>query len=61
MTTKEAVTHVLKSTGITKYKLAQKLGAHPPSVDQWLRRTRMSKAYADKFNELFNVQVTDAV
>lgn len=61
MKTKTAVNFVLKNQNITKYALAQQLGAAPPSIDQWLRRTRMSKAYALKFYHLFKIQITDAV
>lgn len=61
MKTKAAVNFVLKRHNLTKYALAKQLGAAPPSVDQWLRRTRMSKAYALKFYSLFKVQITDAV
>lgn len=61
MKTKQAVSFVLKQHSLTKYALAKRLGAQPPSVDQWLRRTRMSKAYADKFYSEFKVMVTDAV
>lgn len=61
MKTKQAVSFVLKQHNLSKYALAKKMGAQPPSVDQWLRRTRMSKAYALKFYQLFKVQVTDAV
>ena len=60
MRTKVAVAHVLKHKNLTKYALAQQLGAQPPSIDQWLKRTRMSKAYAIKFYELFKIPVTDA-
>ncbi len=61
MRTKVAVAHVLKHNNITKYKLAISMGAQPPSVDRWLKRTRMSKAYAVKFLELYKIQITDAV
>lgn len=61
MNTKEAVEHVLKVYGITKYRLAQTMNASPTSINQWLGRTRMSKANADIFLELFNIEVTDAV
>lgn len=61
MKTKTAVAHVLKHNGLTKYALAMELGCAPVSVDQWLKRTRMSKAYANKFFKLYKVVITDAV
>jgi len=61
MKTKEAVAYILKEHQLTKYRLAQLLGAQPPSVDQWLRNTRMSKAYADIIKILFHIEITDAV
>lgn len=61
MKTKQAVAFVLKHRNITKYRLAQEVGCTSTSVGQWLRRTRMSKAYATKFYELYKVTVTDAV
>lgn len=61
MTTKEAVTAAMYQGELTRYGLAQVVGATPPSVHQWLRNTRMSKAYAKKFLDLFNIKVTDAV
>jgi DNA-binding transcriptional regulator YdaS (Cro superfamily) len=61
MKTKQAVNFVLKQTGLTKYALAWKLGCAPASVDQWTKRTRMSRAYAAKFYNLFKITITDAV
>ena len=61
MKTKTAVAHVLKHYRLSKYALAMSMGATPPSVEQWLRRTRMSKPYADKFYTLYKIQITDAV
>jgi len=61
MKTKQAVKFVLQHEGFTKYALAQKLGCAPVSIDQWLKRTRMSKAYAAKFYQTFKIMVTDSV
>ena len=61
MKTKVAVAFVLKRHKLSKYALAQQMGAAPPSIDQWLKKTRMSKAYAEKFYELYKVQIVDAV
>lgn len=61
LTTKEAVSFVLSFHELTKYRLAQMLGCAPPSIDQWLRTTKMSQAYADIFNTQFDVEITDAV
>jgi predicted transcriptional regulator len=60
MKTKQAVAHVIKHKKLTKYAVAQMLGASPSSVDQWLRRTKMSKAYAEVFFIKFKIIVTDA-
>lgn len=61
MKTKVAVRFVLKQHGLTEYALAQRLGCTPTSVSQWLKRTRMSHAYANKLRQEFGVMVTDAV
>lgn len=61
MKTKVAVAYVLKHHNMSMYALAMQMGAAPPSVSQWLKRTRMSKAYAKIFYELYKVQITDAV
>ena len=61
MKTKEAVKHILAEHQLTKYRFAQLIGAQPPSVDQWLRNTRMSKAYANIIKILFHIEITDAV
>ena len=61
MKTKEAVKHILDEHQLTKYRFAQLIGAQPPSVDQWLRNTRMSKAYADIIKTHFHIEITDAV
>lgn len=61
MKTKTAVNFVLKHRGLTKYALAQELGCAPVSIDQWLKRTRMSKAYAEVFYKKFKVTIDDAV
>lgn len=59
MTTKEAVAFVLTFHELTKYRLAMTLGAQPPSVGQWLRSTKMSKAYAAEFEKQFKIKVED--
>ncbi len=61
MRTKAAVSFVLKRHGLTKYALAQSLGCAPVSIDQWLKRTRMSKAYAEIFYKKYKVVVNDSV
>ena len=59
MKTHAAVQEVINKHKLTKYRLAMMIGATPPSVDQWLRGTRMSPAYKVKFNELFGVKIND--
>lgn len=60
MTTKEAIEHEL-SKGITKYRIAQLLHCAPVSVNQWLRGTKMSDMYKDKFKEVFGVEIDDSL
>lgn len=57
--TKEAIEFIIDTYGTTKYKLAKELGASPPSVNQWLKKTRMSKPYADLIFELYDITITD--
>ena len=59
MNTKTAVRYILDSQNLTKYGLAMSLGAAPPSVDQWLRGTKMSKSYKDIVMELYKVEIVD--
>lgn len=59
MKTKEAVEHVLTEHKITAYALADALGAFPQNVRAWQTGTRMSKPFADKFEELFNIKIKD--
>lgn len=62
MNTTAAVEYVLSLTGLTKYRMAKELGlASATSINQWLRGTRMSEEFADKFEELYGVKVNDAV
>lgn len=60
--TTEAVEYVLCLTDLTKYRMAKELGlASATSINQWLRGTRMSEEFAKKFEELYGVEVNDAV
>lgn len=59
MQTKEAVSFVLNAKGLTKYALAKSLGSAPVSVNQWLRGTRMSAAKAEKFKQLYIIEIED--
>ena len=59
MKTKEAVEHVLATKGLSKYALAQSLGAYPISVNQWLRGTRMSEPFAEQFEEIYGITIDD--
>ena len=60
MKTRQAIKFILKKNGLTKYALAQEIGCNPTSINQWERRTRMSKAYANIVYRKFKVVVTDA-
>lgn len=65
MKTKTAVAYILKhrkdaeGNTMTKYRLAKELGAAPVSVDQWLRRTKMSDQYKSIFFSKFKIQIND--
>lgn len=59
MNTKTAVRYILDSKNITKYGLAMSLGAAPPSVDQWLTGTKMSKPYKDIVRDIYKVEIAD--
>ena len=59
MNTKEAVTFVLETEGLSKYALAKSLDAYPISVNQWLRGTRMSEPFAELFEELYGIKIDD--
>ena len=62
MKTTEAVTYVLSVTELTKYRMAKELGlVSATSINQWLRGTKMSEAFAVKFEELYGVKIDDAV
>ena len=61
MKTKDAVELVLDREGFSKYKLAKDLEvASSTSVNQWLRGTRMSVDVAVRFEELYNIKISDA-
>ena len=60
-TTKEAIEFLISTLELTRYRLAAELGASPSSVQQWLKETRMSKAYADLVFKLYGITITDAV
>ena len=59
MNTKRAVQWALGHHGLSKYAFAKSLGAYPVSVNQWLRGTRMSEAFADKFEESYGIKIND--
>lgn len=58
-TTKEAIEFILKTYGITKYRLAANLGAAPASINQWLNKTRMTRHYADLIMDEYEIYITD--
>lgn len=59
MTTADAVIKVLRERNISKYRMAMDMGAAPPSVYQWSKGTKMSPYYANKFTELYGVEIQD--
>ena len=61
MTTMEAVLHVLSiNKGMSKYALAGRLGRRPIMVDNWLNGTRMGGETADRFEDTFGIEITNA-
>jgi hypothetical protein len=61
MNTKEAVEHILLDQGISKYKLAQEMGAFPVSVNQWLSGTKMSDVNRALFFVVYGVRIDDSL
>lgn len=62
MKTKEAIEHVLKESGITKYRMAQQIGCSPTSINQWLGGTiKMSLPYALLFEGTFGIEINDTI
>lgn len=59
LTTKEAVIFVLRDKDISKYRLAQTLGIQPIMVDNYMNNTRMGKKTADKFETLYDIEISD--
>ena len=62
LTTKKAVTLVLKDTKRSKYWLAKQLEVQPIMINHYLRPvrpSRMSKKTADIFERLFTIKITD--
>lgn len=59
MTTQEAVEHVLKTTGMTKYALAKSIHVTPTSITQYLKGTRMSEKPAMRFTIMYGVEISD--
>jgi len=62
MTTKEAVTHVIKEGLVqSKYSLAVHiLNVQPIMISNYLKKVRMSTKTADKFELAFDIHITDA-
>lgn len=62
MNTQRAVEVALAYKGISKYQMAKDLGlASSTSINQWLRGTKMSTKFADKFKKLYGITVDDAI
>lgn len=58
-TSQQAVT-ILLGRGLTKYRIATRLGMAPVSVNQWLKGVRMSQATALLVKQEFGIEITDA-
>lgn len=59
MNTHDAVLHVLKEEGISKYRLAKVIGVQPIMIDNYLFKTRMRQATADKFETAYGIKIDD--
>jgi len=62
LTTKQAVTLVLKETKRSKYWLAQQLEVQPIMINNYLRPVRPSRMgvkTAEIFERLFTIKITD--
>ena len=59
MNTKQAVEYVMKTQNLTAYSVATAVGAPAVSGYQWLKTTKMSQHYRDKFFEVFKVRVVE--
>ena len=60
MKTKLAILEVLsKRDASSKYALAKALGVRPIMVDHYLNGSRMKQGQADKFKELFDIELDD--
>jgi len=61
MLTAEAVREVLRTKGLSRYRLAKSLSmASSTSINQWLRNTRMSTEVAERFELLYGIEIDDA-
>ena len=59
MTTNQAIEYLLRTYGWSKYKLAQRIGCAPVSIDQWLKGTKMGAQYRAIVKRKFGVEVND--
>lgn len=58
--TKEAVQHVLATEKVrSKYALAKVLQVNAIMINNYLNRTRMGTATAERFKQAFNITITD--
>lgn len=63
LTTKQAVLKVLRDMHWSKYKLAQEMGVRPIMISNYLKDekpTKMSGRTADRFEDTFGIEITDA-
>jgi len=59
-TTEEAVAYVIIQEIVrSKYALAVALGIRPIMINNYLKGTRMGWAIAERFKELYNIEITD--
>lgn len=59
MKTRDAVIHVLKEEGISKYKLAKDIGCTPIMINHYLNITRMRQGIADRFKLAYGIDIDD--
>ena len=60
MKTKDAILQVLSGRAApSKYALAKAIGVRPIMVSHYLTGSRMKQGTADKFQEIFGIEITD--
>ena len=59
MKTRDAVIHVLKEEGISKYKMAKDIGVQPIMINHYLNKCRMRQDTANRFQLVYGIEIDD--